>query len=454
MERWLAFVAFDLQRRRAEAAAQPEDAREILIHWADLLKLLVEEMPKVGGAPTETEAVEFLDFAAKRSGLLLPRGESQFAFMHLSFQEYFAARFLEEQITSLKWARGQPTYPGTSAADLNKYADIAVWTETMVLLFELLKPKPQWTEALRDALFGERYEILNRDEGAPARAKLLAEVLIDPHTGLEPFERKRDIPAIIDWEIRGQQRQQWYVFGTVFPTILLPSGFEPEQRIAAFWERMQRAQPLERLNLNNCVGVADLAPFAQRTKLQSLSLSGCVGVADLAPLAELTNLQFLDLSDCVGVTDFSPLTQLTKLEILNLSDCVDLTDLAPLAQLTELVGLSLDSCVGVADLAPLAKLTNLQFLNLNHCVGVEDLAPLAKLTNLRSLYLSGCGGVANLAPLRECTSLRELYLVGCVGVADLAPLAKLTRLERLDLRGTSVSTLPVELQRRGVTITQ
>ena len=55
-------------------------------------------MREAGRTESNEEAAEaFLDEICRRSGLLLPRGEDQFAFTHLSFQEFFAAVFFVPQ---------------------------------------------------------------------------------------------------------------------------------------------------------------------------------------------------------------------------------------------------------------------------------------------------------------------------------------------------------------------
>ena len=56
-------------------------------------------MSEEGREDSPQDAAEFVDYLAKRSGLLLPRGQDQWAFLHLSFQEYFRS---EEHTSELQ----------------------------------------------------------------------------------------------------------------------------------------------------------------------------------------------------------------------------------------------------------------------------------------------------------------------------------------------------------------
>lgn len=377
MERWLAFVAFHLQKRRAEAAEQEPNTtvEEILFPRSELVKLLTVEMNSISGAPSPEEAEGFLEFVARRSGLLIPRGEGQFAFMHLSFQDYFAARFLEEQVTSPEWILDEPTYPGTSPADLQKYTDSSIWTETLILLFELLKNKPRWTAALRKKVFGDSYTVgstlIANDMYAPPRAELLAELIVNPHTGLDDTERERDLPALVDWELR---RQQLEGAGSLLRTFLMPSGYRPAKRFRIVWDRVQQTSSLKRLDLSDCTGMTDLGPVSTLTALESLYLVGCTGVMDLGPIGSLNRLRRLKMNGCKGVTNLGPISTLNRLENLHLSDCTGVTDLGPIEKLTGLIWLFLENCTGVTDLGPLGKL-------------------IGKLTGLREVDLTGCTNI-------------------------------------------------------------
>jgi hypothetical protein len=60
----------------------------------------------------------FLGSIKRRSGLMLERGDDQFTFTHLSFQEYFAAVYLAYWVLSPEWILGEEVPAGTAAADL------------------------------------------------------------------------------------------------------------------------------------------------------------------------------------------------------------------------------------------------------------------------------------------------------------------------------------------------
>ena len=122
-------------------------------------------------------AREFLDIVGRRSGLFLPRGEGLYAFVHLSFQEYFAAVALAREVTRFRWARREVSRLGFDRDTVASWAGESVWRETFAFLFELLASEDEddWHADLLDCVFGEDFSRLNKsepDEGALALGHL------------------------------------------------------------------------------------------------------------------------------------------------------------------------------------------------------------------------------------------------------------------------------------------
>lgn len=86
--RWLARVGFEMQYRRVHLTLDEADSdaetnqRELLASRAVVLDWLTAAMHDSGYAANPGFIEAYLDWVARRSGLLLPRGENQFAFVH------------------------------------------------------------------------------------------------------------------------------------------------------------------------------------------------------------------------------------------------------------------------------------------------------------------------------------------------------------------------------------
>ena len=386
-KRWLARVGFEMQRRRA--AQNEPDRSEILVDAADVLGWVRAEMERhpLPGADTPEK---FLQFVKRRSGLLLPRGENRYAFIHLSFQEYFAAHALKREITTPSWIRDEKSRLDFGSNDLSDWGNKLAWTETFVFLFEMLYSEEDWHDDLRDRVFGKDFSHLYTIDSVIG-LNVLASRLVK-------HRRSRLTLSDILEKLCHRSRNQ-----------------------------------IHKLNLGE-LPVSDLSPISCLTSLQHLSLDN-TPVSDLTPLSHLTSLQRLSLDD-TPVSDLTPLARLTSLQHISLEE-TPVSDLSPLARLTSLQHLWLEG-TQVSDLTPLAGHTSLQFLWLNG-TQVSDLTSLACFTSLKFLSLTGTR-VSHLTFLTRFTSLKFL-VVGGIPVSDLTPLARLTSLQSLWLSDTLVSDL-------------
>jgi internalin A len=174
MKRWLAFVGWEMQSQRA---ASKDGDSDILVSRAQLLAWLTQAMASDRPQATPEEAASFLDYIARRSGLLIPRGPEEFAFVHLTFQEYFAAWHLRAGLRRFE------KLIGLCAERMAQ----ACWHETLVLLFELLAEFPGAGDDLSEALL-QRAATQETRQNADT---LFAELLLDAQSGLSWSAQKR-----------------------------------------------------------------------------------------------------------------------------------------------------------------------------------------------------------------------------------------------------------------------
>jgi internalin A len=196
MKRWLGEVGFKMQQRRASQATE----QDILIDGDTLHGWLGAAMAGTGTSSAAIEVRRFLDIIKRRSGLMIERGERQFAFTHLSFQEYFAAVYLADWVTSAEWLMGEEVPPGTAAADLQRYAGDPTWQETVVFLFELLAgAKPLGKKKIREAVFGSDWSVATGRRGSfPTTTILLARLTSDPHVNWDPDTQASTVDRCFD----------------------------------------------------------------------------------------------------------------------------------------------------------------------------------------------------------------------------------------------------------------
>ena len=203
---WLARVGIEMQRRRMSKGIVP-DAAAILMDADTVKDWLSEEMGRSDTYPDTPSAEEFLKVVGRRSGLFLPRGEGRYAFVHLSFQEYFAAVALKREVTRLRWAKGDRSRLGFDRDTLAGWAGLSVWRETFSFLFELLASEEEddWHADLLDCVFGKNFSLLDgskSDEVSVALGHLLARLVVNSRSGLSSERRDSALAWCVNTQLR------------------------------------------------------------------------------------------------------------------------------------------------------------------------------------------------------------------------------------------------------------
>ena len=246
MKRWLARVGWEMQSLRTE-----ENQGDLMAPAERVLGWLTDAI-KLDRGNDETaarrEAEQFLDYVARRSGLLIPRGTDKdgdlFAFVHLTFQEYFAAWELRgrmrrfDQLAELCAERVKHTY----------------WHETLLLLFEVLAEFTGFGDDLVAELCARAKDDMARNQ----TANLLSALLLDTQNGLsetaqsQAAEFARDVVCQrIDFSIienlkqlSPERRREWLekplveLLKTAKPDSLKPDFFLVGDELVVEWPQL------------------------------------------------------------------------------------------------------------------------------------------------------------------------------------------------------------------------
>jgi internalin A len=339
----------------------------------------------------EQETAFIMDYIAERSGLFIPRGESEtgetlYAFTHLSFMEYFAAAHLRSEVEF--WDKN-----GAEWQDLRERMQEPVWKEVFILFFELMENARQTEQYLARLVGGQPDIVAASDNFMPVLDRpniefgtwlgfyawaMLAGVVMD--TAIKMLPRVRQEYICLLWRFilsKNVQEEDLTIGG-----IRLVLEYLWSEKQGSLGEFQAQAAKMTVLYLEGRT-INDLTPLSKLVHLNGLALLK-TPVNDLTPLSNLVNLKRLDLFD-VPVNDLTPLSRFIYLKRLYLSNAL-VNDLMPLSKLVHLKKLSLFE-VSVNDLTPLSKLVQLEELDLVF-TPVNDLTPLSKLVHLKNLNLS------------------------------------------------------------------
>lgn len=235
-KRWLARVAWELQARRS--LNESSNKGSILASKEELLNWFSESMAESGVSDPRNSALEFLDYIAKRSGLLIPRSEASFAFLHLSFQEYFCSIYVLDQFEASIF--GSPN--SLNHKILKKWISMPIWAEVIVFLFELGSLKAShWSGWLLEKSFGKNFSRVpnfKTESKSGALFELMYKILSNPHVGLTAENRVAGLDSLIDNYFKGYEYISFYWLDDICKEY---SGFYSEEEIIEkFWISFKR----------------------------------------------------------------------------------------------------------------------------------------------------------------------------------------------------------------------
>lgn len=450
---WLAYVGFKMQSTRNIGGSRDTG---ILADESDVLDWLTHAMSTSGVISPSIAAQTFLNWVARRSGLLLPRGEARYAFVHLSFQEYFCACYLDSCIVRPAFIKNQlQENAEVTKHKLTVWSGELQWFETLIFLFELLSAErdSEWVDDLFNTIFGESSKEFAMYDGA---SDLASRIIKNKHIKISSYNRdllasRLGKVAVSEW--LGER----YTLDSVALSALMDSGYAvalgtpPE---VVFGGGLWRGKCVDRLADVISPDRVQVLLIENHTVLDGSFLDKFINVrylringseiGDVSFLKLYKELRFLQLMSLPveEINSIGTLNELARVELhdLNVTDIEAIGDLKNLSYL-ELQGLD------VADLSPLAKLNNLSAITVKD-LPVTDFTPLANIKSLSTLYVDDVRG-ADFSTVGGIKGLLSLRVDGSQ-IEDFSFLKKLKKIRYLDLRRIRVGDVDVIASLKGL----
>jgi hypothetical protein len=376
-ENWLMAIAWKMQLRhvagRGEGQSETDIQSGILATRQEIEDWGLSSLPYHEATNQKFVFDVFLDYIMRRSGLLIPRGNNQYGFAHLSFLEFYAARALELERSRLTLDPDDIGL-GLKREDFESFACNPLFHEVLTFLAEGAHNKPT-AKNVMTMLFPPAFSNDVTPEDLPrflpfSSARLMANFSINPHVSLDDDTRRtiwdKLWQAWLSWPYSPNYHdkdKRW----NIAPALLERADYQTrvlQSLVSHFGDR-------ENLSLYNCTGLTDILPLQDLKSLRSLSLLKCIVLQNIKPIERLTNLEVLDLEGCISINDLEPLKDLNNLQRLYLGGCINVENLKSLGYLTQLKQLSLQGCHKITNLKPLMNLRNLEYLTISGCAGLK-----------------------------------------------------------------------------------
>ena len=367
----LARIGWELQSLRAsseeESAAQEAPSDGMVATRAQLAQWLSAEVRSTAADEAPAALEDFIKYVTRVTGLLLPRGEDRYGFTHLSFQEYYAALYLEQWFLRCVAAGSRKTIPANARwadfdATLLPLAARQDWQEVLVFLAERLSFQPAsdfpallierlgLTEAQPPKVLARDFDKFLKNPGAypdplPAGLAVLgARWSVNPFVHLTGEDRTRLWHRLWLWQywwsLRGFSGR---LSGEGLSSVLLSGTPHSAAALAALPTATDAPPPpgADTLILWNAPALKDLRPLTALTQLSRLALHGCTGLRTVDQLPP--SLTGLSLDDCTGLSAVDQLP--ASLTTLSLRGCTGLLAVDQLP--ASLTTLYLSGCTGL-----------------------------------------------------------------------------------------------------------
>jgi hypothetical protein len=443
----------------------------------------LELMPRVSASPDQV-----FSHLLNRSGLIREPVTGRVDFVHVTFQEYLAARaaieaedigLLIEHAQDDQWrevivmaaGHAQPRQRTELLRGLLDRAerDTSVRRALLVLAVACQETCPQLDPRLQEEIQQVTRDLLPPRGMADAKALAAAGEFVLDLLADRPPRGVRQAAATIraaagiggdpalhviarcagyeDPRIHEELMRAWPRFdpAAFARTVLRPSPHAVRIREindVALMTGLTELEDLEDLAYRLPTGYGDLGFVERLPRLSALWVFEDPALRDLAPLAACASLDHLLLAG-VGPISLTPLAEVTGLSSLFLDDTRGM-DLTPLRSCTGITRLLLGQLEDISALERSLAPTVLSFLIIGNCAGLGDVRVLRRfeqLARLRALHLNSCP-ITDLAGIEWWAgTLSNLSLRGASDLTDLRPLRAMTRMNSLDISETSVRDL-------------
>ena len=465
-KKWLARIGFEMQLRRINESNDKDSSNELLADKSEILNWLISEMKKTGDyLVDENYAEAYLDWIARRSGLLLPRGEGKFAFLHLSFQEYFSAIYIQQQIEN-------PDYFFSEHSDyldarfskkpLYDWSSKLSWHQAFIFLFELISSnrgllKRIWAECFPARIYQEQHAAIEfrlidihlESAYRTPSIDLVLDLLLNPHVLVSENASNESIYELVKLAVFEQEcisslpARVIRIFGD---NTILSKLVSTEKMLDNAICNIKPSDKLKFLSVENVsefVLVSLLDVFSKGESFCGLRAVNCTPLA-IKNIVKY-NLETLILDESV-IYDIEHLSDFSGIRYLSLNGCM-LEDISFISKVVGVESLELNYN-NINDLSPLVGLSDLSFIALAGNK-ISDYSVLYDKEKLKQIY---CSGLESLEPILKMENLEVISIYNSPAIVDIKPLARLKKIKYVYLGQTGIKESKKYGLRKGIRV--